>query len=112
VPYHDPELQRMARTESARRRRGIERGTRRGTPLEPLLPRSVRIRRANDVRRLLEGQVNDLLRDGSLKTPERARTICYLGLALLKSIEVGDLESRIDGLEQANRPAGGGPPAP
>lgn len=84
--------------------RSMGRGTSRGTLVEPLLPRRMRIKRVDDVRRLLESQVRAVIHDAALGTVERARTVTYVGLALLRTIELGDLESRVQALEIADPP--------
>jgi hypothetical protein len=72
MPYKNPDRQRAAKREHARRKRagGVE--PKRGTPL---LSGDVRIATARDMLGVIEGQVAAVLADGELGTAERARTI-------------------------------------
>lgn len=99
MPYKDVERQRAAKAESARRRRAV-RGTRRGT-LGPLLDGETRVRTAQDVLAVLEGQVAAVLGDDELGTAERARTAATLCGCALRAIEAADLAARVEALERA-----------
>jgi hypothetical protein len=77
VPYKDPERQRAAKAEHARRSR---RGTPRGT-LGPLVSGDERLATARDIL-------------------ERARTVATLCGLALRAIESGDLAGRLEALER------------
>jgi hypothetical protein len=96
VPYKDPDRQRAAKAEHARRSR---RGTPRGTS-GPLVSGDERLETARDVLALIEGQVVAVLGDDELGTAERARTIATLAGLALRAIESGDLAGRLEGLER------------
>jgi hypothetical protein len=99
MPYKDPERQRAAKAEHARRRRaaGVEPG--RGT-LGPLLPGALRVKTARDVLAVLEQQTSAVLADEELRTAERARVIATLCGVSLRAIEAGDLAARLEALER------------
>jgi hypothetical protein len=96
MPYRDPERQRAAKAEHARRKRagGVE--PKRGTPL---VSGEVRLATARDVLSLVEGQVAAVLADEELGTAERARVCATLAGVALRAIEGGDLAARIEALE-------------
>jgi hypothetical protein len=100
MPYKNPDRQRAAKAEHARRKRaaGVEpnRGTRR-----PLLAGELRLATARDVLALIESQVNAVLADDELGTAERARLITTLAGVALRAIEAGDLAGRLEALERA-----------
>jgi hypothetical protein len=98
MPYKNPDRQRAAKREHARRKRagGVE--PKRGTPL---LSGDVRIATARDVLGVIEGQVAAVLDDGELGTAERARTIATLSGVALRAIEAADLAARVEALERA-----------
>jgi hypothetical protein len=100
MPYKNPDRQRAAKAEHARRRRvaGVE--PTRGT-LRPLLSGEVRLATAHDALALIELQVNAVLADDELGTAERARLITTLAGVALRAIEAGDLAGRLDALERA-----------
>jgi hypothetical protein len=99
MPYRNPDRQRAAKAEHARRRRaaGVEpnRGTR-----APLLSGEVRLATARDALTLIESQVNAVLADDDLGTAERARLITTLAGVALRAIEAGDLAGRLEALER------------
>jgi hypothetical protein len=96
MPYKNPERQRAAKRESARRRR-------RGTSVEPVEPSLVsgplRFETAKDLLAVLEGQLAAVLADGSLGSAERARVVGYLLTVGLRALEVRDMAGRIEALE-------------
>ena len=97
MPYRDRERQRAAERDCQRRRRaGLPRQTRRQTlpALEEL-----RFGTARDVLRLLNGQAEAVLRARRLGVVERARAVGYLAALLLRAVEVGELERRLETLE-------------
>jgi hypothetical protein len=96
VPYKDPERQRAAKAEQARRTRGTS-----GRTLGPLAAGSVRLATARDVLELLDSQVAAVLADDELGTAERARVIVLLAGTALRAIEAGDLAGRLEALERA-----------
>ena len=75
MPYKNPDRQRAAKREHARRKRAAGVEPKRGTPL---VSGEVRIATARDVLGVIEGQVAAVLGDGELGTAERARTIATL----------------------------------
>jgi hypothetical protein len=101
MPYRDPERQRAAKAEGARRRRLARVEPGRGTrTLAPLLSTELRIATARDVLRVIEGQVEAILADELLATAERARVISTLAGVALRAIEAGDLAGRLKALER------------
>jgi hypothetical protein len=96
VPYRDPDRQRAAKAESARRARS---GTPRGT--RPLVSGELRITTARDVLAVIDGQVDAVLGDDALGTAERARVLATLCGCALRSIEAADLAARVEALERA-----------
>jgi hypothetical protein len=99
MPYKDPERQRLAKAEHARRRRAAGVEPRRGT-LDPLLSGDVRLATARDVLTVIEGQIAAVLGDEELGTAERARVIATLSGVALRAIEAGDLAGRLEALER------------
>jgi hypothetical protein len=97
MPYKNPERQRAAKAEHARRQRagGVE--PKRGTPL---VSGEVRLATARDVLTVIEGQVAAVLGDETLGTAERARVCATLCGVALRAIEGGDLAARIEALER------------
>jgi hypothetical protein len=102
MPYKDPERQRAAKAESARRHRAAGVEPRRGTR-PPLLSGEVRVETARDVLAVLEAQVAAVLGDEELGTAERARVIATLAGVALRAIEAGDLAARVEALERVLR---------
>jgi hypothetical protein len=100
MPYKDPDRQRAAKAESARRRRVARVEPRRGTRT-PLLSGEVRVETARDVLAVLEGQVGAVLDDHELGTAQRARVIATLCGCALRAIEAADLAARVEALERA-----------
>jgi hypothetical protein len=98
MPYKNPDRQRAAKREHARRKRASGVEPKRGTPL---LSGDVRIATARDVLGVIEGQVAAVLDDGELATAERARTIATLSGVALRAIEQADLAARVEALERA-----------
>jgi len=100
MPYADPEKQRAANRESARRRRAGEPRrtgvTRRTT--DPGL-QELKLSTATQVIEMLTEQARIVRDDPDLKSPERCRCLVYLGSVLLSAIQVGNLEDRILSLE-------------
>jgi hypothetical protein len=98
MPYKNPDRQRAAKAEHARRKRaaGVEpsRGTR-----APLVSGGVRLATAGDVLAVIEGQVAAVLDDDELGTAERARVVATLAGVALRAIEAGDLAGRVEALE-------------
>jgi hypothetical protein len=99
MPYKNPDRQRAAKAESARRRRAVGVEPKRGTRT-PLVSGEVRIETARDVLGVIEGQVAAVL-DEELGTTERARTIATLAGVALRAIEQADLAARVESLERA-----------
>ena len=97
MPYKDPEKQRAAVREAQRRRRSAGK-TRCHTPLPELA--ELRFATASDVVRLLNGEVENLLAEEALAAIERSRAVGYLAGLLLRAIEVGSIEARVEALEK------------
>jgi hypothetical protein len=99
VPYKDPDRQRAAKAEHARRRRaaGVEPSRR---THGPLLSGEARLATAHDVLAVIEGQVAAVLADEELGTAERARVVATLSGVALRAIESGDLAGRLEALER------------
>jgi hypothetical protein len=98
MPYKNPDRQRAAKAEHARRKRAAGLEPKRGTPL---VSGEIRIATARDVLGVIEGQVAAVLGDGELGTPERARTAATLCGVALRAIEAADLAARVESLERA-----------
>jgi hypothetical protein len=97
MPYKNPDRQRAAKREHARRNRS---GTPRGT-LGPLLDGATRLRTAQDVLAVIESQIEAVLDDSEVGTAERARTTATLCGVALRAIEQADLAARVGALERA-----------
>jgi hypothetical protein len=100
MPYRDPERQRAAKREHARRKRAAGVEPKRGTRT-PLVSGEVRIETARDVLGVIESQVAAVLGDEELGTAERARTVATLCGCALRAIEAADLAARVEALERA-----------
>ena len=100
MPYKDPQRQRAAKAEHARRKRAAGVESKRGTH-QPLLSGQVRLATARDVLALLQSQVEAVLGDDELGSAERARVITLLAGTALRAIEAGDLAARLEALERA-----------
>jgi len=96
VPYKDPDRQRAAKAEHARRAR---RGTLSGT-FGPLVSGAERLDTARDVLDVLQGQLAAVLAADDLDTAGRARTVATLCGLALRAIEAGDLAGRLEALER------------
>lgn len=59
-----------------------------------------RITTANHIRQVLSHEINELRKDESLETVERARAIAYLSSVSLTAIKDGELSDRIEILEK------------
>jgi hypothetical protein len=95
VPYSNPDRQRAAKAEYARRRRGTSRRT-----AGPLVSGDVRLATASDVLAAISDQVEAVLADETLGTAERARVVATLSTVALRAIEGGDLAARLEALER------------
>jgi hypothetical protein len=81
--------------QEARRRGGINRLSK----LDSRSPRQeVSISSVSDVMELLEAAAADILQDRPSQA--RAKSLAYISMAALKALEVGDLEERVEALEQ------------
>jgi hypothetical protein len=98
MPYKNPDRQRAAKREHARRERAAGVEPKRGTPL---VSGEVRLATARDVLGVIEGQVAAVLADGELGTAERARTAATLCGVALRAIEAADLAARVEAVERA-----------
>ena len=98
MPYKNPDRQRAAKAEHARRKRAAGVEPKRGTPL---VSDEIRIATARDVLGVIEGQVAAVLGDGELGTAERARVGATLAGVALRAIEAADLAARVEALERA-----------
>ena len=96
MPYRDPDRQRAAQREHARRRRAVEPDRR---TLGPLVDGDLRLLTASDVLAVIEGQVAVVLADDQLGTAERARVIATLAGVSLRAIEAADLAGRVEAIE-------------
>ncbi|MFD2926288.1 hypothetical protein [Halobacillus naozhouensis] len=61
--------------------------------------KNIRIKKPQDVRRMLNRVINILLQDGEM-TIDKAKTIATLSNTALKSMEMGDLSERMDKIEE------------
>lgn len=61
--------------------------------------KNIRLARPQDVRRMLSKVINILLQDGDMST-DKAKTIATLSNTILKSMEMGELEERIQTIEK------------
>ena len=94
MPFADREDKKAFQREWLRRRRANEKAL-----SAVVLPEPVRLETALHVRDLLVEQVNAVRADQTLGTLERARSINALAGTLLRAIQVGDVEGRLDALE-------------
>jgi hypothetical protein len=101
MPYKNPDRQRAAKREHARRTRAASVEPTRGTGRRPLVSGEVRLGTARDVLGVIEGQVAAVLADTELGTTERARTAATLCGVALRAIEQADLAARVEALERA-----------
>ena len=102
MPYRDPDKQREAKREAARRAR-VRRGTSGMEPtaaaLGSLIPSPIRLRSAEDALCALEAQINVVaVADAAIL--ERARCVAYLVNVGLRAIESAILERRVGALEE------------
>jgi hypothetical protein len=100
MPYKDPDRQRVAKAEHARRRRAARVEPGRGT-LGPLISGELRVQTAHDVLGVLSEQIEAVLADAELGTGERARVVATLAGVALRAIETGQLAARLEALERA-----------
>lgn len=102
MPYRDPERQRRAKAESARRSRR-RRSTLGVVPTEsvtgPLLPVPVRLKAVSDALNVLEGQVSIVKSAQGVNVLDRARCIGYLIGIALRAISADTIESRLAAIE-------------
>ena len=98
MPYKNPDRQRAAKREHARRKRAAGVEPKRGTPL---VSGEVKVATARGVLGVIEGQVAAVLADDQLGTTERARTAATLCGIALRAIEQADLAARVEALERA-----------
>ena len=96
MPYKDPEKRQAYQREYKRMRRAGSSQT----PSQTLVPLPFRLKTAQDVLALIEEQVNVVRDEPEAGTLEKARTIGYLAGIALKAVEVADLSSRVEALEQ------------
>ncbi|WP_096202088.1 hypothetical protein [Bacillus sp. FJAT-45350] len=61
---------------------------------------SVRLKKPQDVRRLLQRVINELLNDEPYMTTEKARVIATLSNSVLKSMEMSDLQEEMEKLKE------------
>jgi hypothetical protein len=61
--------------------------------------RGVRLNKPQDVRRLLQRVINQLMDDREM-TNDKARVIATLSNTILKSMELGELEERLTAIEE------------
>jgi hypothetical protein len=95
MPFADPNRKRAFQAEWLRQRRAGEKGLSGAAGL----PAPLRLESALHVRELLEEQINAVRFDPSLGTVERARSINSLAGTLLRAIQAGDVEGRLEALE-------------
>lgn len=62
--------------------------------------RNIRIKRPQDIRRLLAQTINDVRNDPDMTTKEKADTIAKLSNSTIRAIEQGQVLDRMDRLEQ------------
>lgn len=111
MPYSDPDTQRKAKAESARRRRAqrrlanVEPGDC-GTvdvdeSVEPMSARiaSLRLRVPADAIRLLERAVATIEADTTAREIEKGRALAYVASVALRAIESSDITKRLSALE-------------
>ena len=68
---------------------------------------AIRIKRAADVRRLVNRVINELNDTDEPMTNERARTMATLANTALKAIEQSDIQERVEKLERQLEDQGG-----
>ena len=101
MPHKDPELRAASNRESQRRHRAAKTGKRKPTskPLPELV--ELRLGNAKDVVSLITEQIEKVRADAEIRTVEAARCIGYLCSITLKALEQGNMEERLERLEQA-----------
>ncbi|MCQ6277408.1 hypothetical protein JMM81_21305 [Bacillus sp. V3B] len=70
-------------------------------------PRSIRINKPQDIRRMLAKVINILLQDGEMTT-DKAKTIATLSNTALKSMDLGELSDRLEKIEEQLQSQEGG----
>ena len=109
MPFKDPEKRRQYQRERRRRERaGIAEIA--GSQKVPSIPKSkaiTRIATVQDVRECLSEQIVRV-RNSKADTIVKARVIGYLAGVILKAIEVGDLEKRLEAIEKELEDRGDG----
>lgn len=95
MPYRNPDEQRAAKRESARRKRGVCGTTRRTLPSL----KALRVRTAADCLDVLNDTLNEVRGEQDMKVVERARLVVYIVSAAIRCIEVSDLADRLEQLE-------------
>jgi hypothetical protein len=94
MPFADPNRKRAFQAEWLRQRRADAKAL-----SDVSLPAPLRLETALQVRELLEEQINAVRADPTLATTERARSINTLAGTLLRAIQAGDLQGRVEALE-------------
>ena len=100
MPYKNPDRQKAAKAESARRRRAVGVELKRGTRT-PIVSSEVRLETARDVLSAIERELEEVVGDSELGTAERARTVATLCGVALRAIEQAELAGRVEALERA-----------
>lgn len=95
MPFADADRARAYWRDYRRLRRGGDCSTPCSTPL----PEGFRLEVVADVLAMLEDQTAAVLEDSGLDTVNKARTIGYLAGLLLKAIESGNIQARLEALE-------------
>lgn len=101
MPYADPERQRAARRESARRSRAAQRSGSTAPRGTVTLPLPVRIETAQDILRLLSEAVGEVRAEDRAGALDRARAVGYLAGIALRAVETASLEARLLAVEEA-----------
>lgn len=101
MAYADKDTQRAYNREWMRMWRAGERnaGGTCGTPGGTPIPLPFRLQTANDIIDLLSDQIEQVCSDQEITTVVRARTVGYLVSIVMKAIEITDLATRIEALE-------------
>jgi len=102
MPYADPEAQRKAKAESARRcrrRKKKNRGTQKAEPTL-LLPPGARLRTYSDGLAVLERALRLVDDDETGHDLAKARTASMIVGTLLRNLDAADIERRIENLER------------
>ena len=101
MPYKDPEKRHASVREAVARHKAAAGGKPKTKPSPLPGLAELRFKTARDVLALVNGQVEALLAAPALHVVTRARCVGYLAALLMRAVEVGEIETRLEALEAA-----------